>query len=83
MLILSAIKPPLDNTILCFCLLALTGLALIFGVQSTKRLPPGPPGHFLIGHALKVPVDYQWKTFADWAKRYGAYPSSLSNRRIS
>lgn len=38
---------------------------------SSSNLPPSPPGHFLIGHALKIPVEYQWRTFAEWGKTYG------------
>ena len=33
--------------------------------------PPGPPGDVLLGHALRVPEKYQWKTFAQWGKVYG------------
>ena len=34
-------------------------------------LPPSPPGDVLLGHALRVPEKYQWKTFAQWGKVYG------------
>ena len=39
--------------------------------RRVDHLPPGPPGQFLIGNALQLPVEYQWKTFAEWGKKYG------------
>lgn len=35
-------------------------------------LPPGPPGDFLIGHALKIPPTAAHFKYAEWAKVHGA-----------
>ena len=40
---------------------------------SSHALPPGPKPDPLIGHLRLVPSTYQWKTFAEWAERWGLY----------
>ena len=55
-------------------------IGTIVAIYTRKRrriehLPPGPPGQFLIGNALQLPVEYQWKTFAEWGKKYGIAPT--------
>ncbi|KAK3328214.1 cytochrome P450 [Cercophora scortea] len=34
------------------------------------RLPPGPPGEFLLGHYRTAPKDGAFKQYAKWAKEY-------------
>ena len=51
-------------------------LFVVLPVISSRRrqqenLPPSPPNNFLIGHALRLPADYQWRTFAQWGREYG------------
>ena len=54
-------------------------IATISFVYARKRprshLPPGPPGQFLIGNVLQLPVEYQWKKFAEWGRKYGTVPN--------
>ncbi|KAF8576736.1 cytochrome P450 [Ramaria rubella] len=35
------------------------------------RLPPGPPGKFIMGNAGDLPSEQEWLTFSKWAKIYG------------
>ncbi|KAK3685203.1 cytochrome P450 [Podospora appendiculata] len=42
----------------------------IFRGRRRIRLPPGPPGEFLLGHYRTVPVDGAFKQYAKWAKEY-------------
>lgn len=37
------------------------------------RLPPGPRAIPFLGNVHQLPMDYQEKTFAEWAKQYGVY----------
>jgi hypothetical protein len=39
--------------------------------RRSQPLPPGPPTTPFFGHALQVPKDKPWITFAAWAKEYG------------
>ncbi|KAL5532017.1 hypothetical protein ACEPAF_5581 [Sanghuangporus sanghuang] len=39
--------------------------------RTTSKLPPSPPGHPVLGHALKIPQSQTWKAFAEWGKLYG------------
>ncbi|KAI0351242.1 cytochrome P450 [Trametes cingulata] len=38
---------------------------------SRARLPPGPRAIPVLGNVHQLPLEYQEKTFADWAKLYG------------
>ena len=38
----------------------------------SARLPPGPKPIPVLGNVHQLPMDYQEKTFAQWAKLYGA-----------
>jgi hypothetical protein len=38
------------------------------------KLPPGPPGDFLIGNLRDIPSHHEWETFAKWQKEYGNCP---------
>lgn len=59
------------DAFLALCVLVFVGPVIYSRGRSPSNLPPGPPGHFLIGHALKIPVEYQWRTFAEWGETYG------------
>lgn len=74
---LLSIDIPFD-TLLALCVLVFIGSLIYSRVRSPSNLPPGPPGHLLIGHALKIPVEYQWKTFAEWGETYGISTKPLS-----
>lgn len=41
--------------------------------SSTKRYPPGPPGHVLLGNLLQMPSEYAMIRFREWCKTYGMY----------
>lgn len=69
MLGLLSLDIPFD-TLLALCVLVFIGYLICSRVRSPSNLPPGPPGHLLIGHALNIPVEYQWKTFAEWGETY-------------
>ncbi len=43
--------------------------------------PPGPPADPVIGHVRFFPLEYQWKTFAEWGKKFGAYRSRNASLR--
>ncbi|KAJ7909488.1 cytochrome P450 [Mycena leptocephala] len=36
-----------------------------------KKRPPGPPALPIIGNLFQMPKDHEWKTYAQWAKKYG------------
>lgn len=40
-------------------------------------LPPGPKPRPIIGNALDMPREYEWLTYSDWAKQYGASSITL------
>ncbi|KAK5656691.1 hypothetical protein OQA88_4237 [Cercophora sp. LCS_1] len=40
--------------------------------KRNPRLPPGPPGEFLLGHYRVVPVDAAFKKYAEWGKQYNS-----------
>ena len=46
-------------------------VARILTNRRSQPLPPGPPTTPFFGHALQVPKDKPWITFAAWAKEYG------------
>jgi hypothetical protein len=52
-------------------------LALILLCRVLKRdrlsLPPGPKGWPLIGNLLDIPQSNFVKTYAEWARKYGAW----------
>ncbi|KAF8581749.1 cytochrome P450 [Ramaria rubella] len=35
------------------------------------RLPPGPPGRWILGNLGDMPTHHGWKTYTRWAKEYG------------
>ena len=41
--------------------------------RKPHRLPPGPKGLPLVGNLLDVPERFQWKTYDEWSRKYGAY----------
>jgi hypothetical protein len=43
----------------------------IFDLPIGVRLPPGPPGRLILGNLTDMPTQYGWKTYAEWAKKYG------------
>ena len=36
-----------------------------------KVLPPGPPADPVIGHVRSMPLEYAWRTFGEWGKKWG------------
>jgi hypothetical protein len=36
-----------------------------------KVLPPGPPTDPIIGHVRSMPLEYAWRTFGEWGKKWG------------
>lgn len=59
--------------ILCgMCALIVGARLLSFHFSSWRRhLPPGPQRRFLVGNAFEWPMEYPWKTWADWGSTYG------------
>ncbi|KAI0640974.1 cytochrome P450 [Trametes meyenii] len=58
----------------CLFVLVRFGLSLwVHGAKhaSRARLPPGPKPVPVLGNVHQLPMDYQEKTFAEWAKLYG------------
>ncbi|KAA1477985.1 cytochrome P450 [Dentipellis sp. KUC8613] len=47
-------------------------LWLVRGRQRTLPFPPGPPGLPLVGNALNMPANQEWKEFARWGDKYGS-----------
>ena len=38
----------------------------------SRRLPPGPEGHFIFGNLLQIPSEGPWLKFQEWYKLYGS-----------
>jgi hypothetical protein len=38
-----------------------------------RSLPPGPPGRPIIGHVGNFHKGEKWRTFTEWAPRYGEF----------
>ena len=53
-------------------ILALIPLCRIFK-RDRLSLPPGPKGWPLIGNLLDIPQSNFVKTYAEWARKYGAW----------
>jgi hypothetical protein len=47
---------------------------LIHPALSGLKLPPGPPGDFLIGNLRDIPSHHEWETYSKWQKKYGKCP---------
>jgi hypothetical protein len=58
--------------------LALSFVYKTLAFHGQRNLPPGPPSDPFIGHARKIPPEYQEKAFAEWTKTYGQLYSSSS-----
>lgn len=67
---------PSTYILLGVTLLAAYKLVAYLGAPAS-RLPPSPPSDPLIGHALKIPLDEPYKTYAEWGKNYGRYLPSV------
>ena len=68
--VLSDLSPYLAKTLLA------TGFCVACTLLLRKRrvsvdLPPSPKADFGIGHLRKIPLGFQWKTFAEWRKSLG------------
>ncbi|KAK7682348.1 hypothetical protein QCA50_014553 [Cerrena zonata] len=55
-----------------FSLLGLFILHRLLRNRTQTPFPPGPKGLPLIGNTLDIPRTYEWLTFSEWAKRWGA-----------
>jgi hypothetical protein len=54
-----------------FCI-SVVCLAAYRRVRMRARLPPGPPGRWLIGNLRDIPHDTpQWLTFKHWGEKFG------------
>ncbi|CCL99497.1 uncharacterized protein FIBRA_01515 [Fibroporia radiculosa] len=50
------------------------GVVVVSLILSSKRkgpLPPGPRGWPIIGNVFDMPTSYQWKTYTQWAEKWG------------
>lgn len=65
--------------------LALLSLLAFLLLQPLRKkdqlLPPTPPSDPFIGHARFIPLEFAWKTFADWKKKYGELPSTQGSNQ--
>ncbi|KAL5521414.1 hypothetical protein ACEPAG_9340 [Sanghuangporus baumii] len=52
-------------------ILLLAFCAAIYFKQGTRRLPPSPSGFPFLGHVMKIPQTFAWRTFAEWENLYG------------
>ncbi|KAL5521413.1 hypothetical protein ACEPAG_9339 [Sanghuangporus baumii] len=52
-------------------ILLLAFCAAIYFKQGTGRLPPSPSGLPFLGHVMKIPQTFAWRTFAEWENLYG------------
>ena len=66
----------------CPLVLIISLLAASLFPRQPSSLPPSPPADPIIGHARIIPVDYQWKTFASWRKKYGLCTPEVSDKQI-
>ncbi|KAF8526656.1 cytochrome P450 [Hysterangium stoloniferum] len=60
----------------------LAGGYYIFGrrrIPKGLQLPPGPPGHWLLGNLTDYPRHHDWLTYSKWAKTYGKPSFSASD----
>ncbi|KAJ6590592.1 cytochrome P450 [Mycena vulgaris] len=70
-------------------LLALVALGCATGIVllrrraniSTRLLPPGPPGHWLLG--TTIPKQYAHRKFEEWIQEYGPVISFRSGRELT
>jgi hypothetical protein len=44
---------------------------VLLPVRQPLSLPPGPKGLPLVGNVADMPTQHEWKTFAEWARKYG------------
>jgi hypothetical protein len=73
MLSVAHISPP---TLWVVVLLVLIASRALYRYFSSPNLPypPGPPRDPIIGNLRGFPIEYQEKTFAQWANKYGTPP---------
>ena len=48
--------------------------------EQAGQRPPGPPALPVLGNVHQLPRSYQERTFAGWAKTYGASPGPVRVR---
>ncbi|KAG9013448.1 hypothetical protein FRB94_002522 [Tulasnella sp. JGI-2019a] len=69
--------PPMTTTVMIMLLIgaafyvAATKVYQSFRMRGSLRLPPGPPGDFIIGNLRDMPASYAWETFTEWGRKYG------------
>ncbi|KIJ57190.1 hypothetical protein M422DRAFT_23283 [Sphaerobolus stellatus SS14] len=64
---------PLTVNWLLGSLLCVLGLHFLIRRRMPQgvRLPPGPPGKWLVGNMADMPKEHEWETYTKWAKEYG------------
>ncbi|KAI8992776.1 cytochrome P450 [Trametes punicea] len=73
MLPLAYVGAPISIAVFVYIVLRVALSRLVHGAKhaSRARLPPGPRAIPVLGNVHQLPLDYQEKTFGEWAKRYG------------
>ncbi|KAL5498334.1 hypothetical protein ACEPAH_2476 [Sanghuangporus vaninii] len=64
----------LDNNFVSLSLAVLAVVVFtkeILFAPSSRKLPPSPPSDPIIGNARVMPLEYAYKTFGAWMKKYG------------
>ncbi|KAK7441017.1 hypothetical protein VKT23_016798 [Stygiomarasmius scandens] len=66
---------PTPNAVIVFILFTLSAW-LFASRKKTPPLPPGPPKRLFVGNLFDLPSTYDWKTYGEWADKYGPVVSA-------
>lgn len=86
MLSVTHVVAPVSVAAFAFVLLRVAFSWWVHGAKhraERARLPPGPRAIPFLGNVHQLPMDYQERTFAEWAKQYGAQYYILIIRDIA
>lgn len=76
LLVLSSLLDGMTSVDLCFSvsfsLLALYAYFRKPNPYASLPLPPGPKGWPVIGNLFDMPTGFEWKTFHEWSRKFGA-----------